>query len=309
MVLMKKLATFFLAAMTGSGLAAQSAAKEPSADNWTASAPMTAQRFEPETVARADTEESMLTISPDMSEIYWGVSRFWFPMTRVSEIWTARRQGNGWGKAKRAPFSIGFSDGDPFVSYDGTQLFFASIRPVGPPRKDFDLYVVDRMADGKATPRNLGPAVNSPVDELYPSVAADGTIYFASERSGEFKIYRSKRSADGSYGAAEALPAPVNQAGLWSFNPFISKDGRTLLFTALNREGGSGKGDIWIATRGTAGEFGTVRNLGPRVNTAEEEFHPTLSPDGRALFFIRRNTSSAAGNADVYWISTAQLGL
>jgi Tol biopolymer transport system component len=285
------------------------AAQGPVSKKWTAAAPAVAERFEPELVARGDTEESMLSVSPDGSQIFWGVSRLWFPMTRMSEIWTAKRENGRWLDASRAPFSIGFSDGDPFVSYDGKQIFFVSMRPVGPPRKDFDLYVVDRGADGTASPKNLGPAVNSPQDEFYPSVAGDGTLYFASERSGEWKIYRSRRAADGSYGAAELLPGAVNQTGPWSFNPFITKDGKTLLFTSLNAKGGAGKGDIWVATAEPSGAFGAVRNLGPSVNTAEEEFHPTLSPDKRALFFIRRNTSRAGGNADVYWMRTDKLGL
>jgi Tol biopolymer transport system component len=273
---------------------------------WTASAPAVAARFQPGIVARADTEESMLTVSPDGSEIFWGVSREWFPMSRVSEIWTARRTGKGW-KASRAAFSTGYSDGDPFVSHDGKQIFFVSFRPVGPPRKDFDIYVVDRTPGGFGKARNLGAAVNSPEDELYPSVAGDGTIYFASDRSGTWKTYRARRAADGTYPSAELLAETVNATGSWNFNPFISKDGRTLIFTSQRKEG-KGKGDIWVAKMGPSGEFQQARNLGPRVNTAEEEFHATLSPDGRALFFVRR-TSPPGGNADLYWISTAGLGL
>lgn len=277
--------------------------------DWTVAAPAAAERFEPAIVARGDTEESMLTVGPGGQEIFWGVSRVWFPMSRVSEIWTARRLGGGWSQPERAPFSFGYSDGDPFVSADGQRVFFASFRPVGPPRKDFDIYVVERTAGGWGPARNLGRNVNSAEDELYPSVAADGTIYFGSDRSGLWQIYRARPQADGSYGAAEPLPAPVNLANIWSFNPFVSADGRTLVFTSLNRPGGMGKGDIWIATADASGTFGNVRNAGPAVNTAEEEFHPTVSPDRRALFFIRRNTSRPDGNADVLWIRASTAGL
>ena len=248
----------------------------------------------------------MLTVSPDGSEIFWGVSREWFPMSRVSEIWTAKRTAKGW-RAKRASFSTGYSDGDPFVSYDGKQIFFVSFRPVGAPRKDFDIYAIDRTAGGYGTARNLGGGVNSPEDELYPSVAGDGTVYFASDRSGTWKTYRARRAADNTYPTAELLPETVNAPGSWNFNPFISKDGRTLLFTS-QRKGGAGKGDIWVAKADASGAFQQARSLGPTVNTAEDEFHPTVSPDGRALFFIRR-TGAADANADVYWMSTAGLGL
>lgn len=273
---------------------------------WTSSAPAVATRFQPTTIAKRDTEESMMTLSPDASEVFWGVSREWFPMSRVSEIWTARLTKSKW-KAKRADFSTGYSDGDPFVSHDGKQIFFVSVRPVGPPRKDFDIYVVDRTPTGFSKARNLGGAVNSPDDELYPSMAGDGTLYFASDRAGTWQTYRAKRTATGTYPIAELLPAAVNAPGSWNFNPYISEDGKTLLFTS-QRNGGAGKGDIWITRIGPSGEFAPARNLGPRVNTAEDEFHATLSPDKRALFFVRR-TGAADANADIYWISTRGFGL
>lgn len=268
---------------------------------WTSAAPPTPALFAPGVVARTDTEESMLTVAPGGSEVFWGVSRKWFPMSRVSEVWTALQMSGRW-RAARAPFSTGFSDADPFVTYSGKQIFFASVRPVGSPRKDFDLYVIERTAGGYGRARNLGMEINSSEDELYPSVSGDGTIYFGSDRSGAWKIYRSKQLDNGSYSKAEALPSPVNQDGVWSFNPFVTEDGQTLIFTSLNRAGGVGKGDIWVAKRGGTRDFDEARNLGPTVNTAEEEFHPTLSPDQGALFFVRRNTSATNGNADIYWV-------
>jgi Tol biopolymer transport system component len=296
------LIVFAALATLGSALSAQAVRTS----SWTASAPAIAAKFQPGKIARRDTEESMMTLSPDASEIFWGVSREWFPMSRVSEIWTARRTGATW-KTKRADFSTGYSDGDPFVSHDGKQIFFVSVRPVGPPRKDFDIYVVDRTKTGFSKARNLGGAVNSPEDELYPSMAGDGTLYFASDRSGTWKTYRARRSADGTYPTAEALPETVNAEGSWNFNPYISEDGKTLLFTS-QRKGGAGKGDIWLAQMSGSGEFGPARNLGPKINSAEDEFHATLSPDKRALFFVRRS-STADANADLYWVSTKGLGL
>jgi Tol biopolymer transport system component len=284
------------------------AAAQVQAQPWTAAAPSRPERFAPEVVARADTEESMLSVSPDGSQLFWGVSRVWFPMSRVSEIWTARRTATGWEGRERASFSFGYSDGDPFVSPDGSRIYFVSVRPVRAPRRDFDIYVVERTGTGFGPARNLGTGVNSPEDELYPSVAADGTLYFASERSGTWKIYRARLRPDGSYGEPEALPAPVNTDGNWNFNPYISADHRTLIFTSLNRPGDSGKGDIWVARLGAGGEVTSARNIGPLVNSAEDEFHPTLSPDGRALFFIRR-TDQPGATADVYWVRTAGLAL
>lgn len=300
---MKRLASFL--AVTALSAAAPSA-QSAGTSSWTAAAPAAAAKFEPAIVARTDTEESMMTLTPDVSQIFWGVSREWFPLSRVSEIWTARRRGATW-KAERAAFSTGYSDGDPFVSHDGKHILFVSVRPVGRPRKDFDLYIVDRTATGYGPARNLGAVVNSPEDELYPTMAADGTLYFASDRSGTWKTYRARRAADGTYPSVELLPEAINAEGSWNFNPFISKDGRTLLFTS-QRKGGAGKGDIWVSKIGASGEFETARNLGPLVNSAEDEFHATLSPDMKALFFVRR-TGAKGATADLHWISTDRLGL
>ena len=280
-----------------------------SAQPWTRDAPATAQPFAPGIVARPDSEESMVTFSPDGAEAFWGVSEMWFPMSRVSEIWTARYQDGQWSGRQRVSFATGYSDGDPFVSHDGSRIYFASLRPVGGPRKDFELFVVDRTAAGYGPVRSLGKNTSSPGDELYPSVAADGTLYFGSERDGPWGIYRARQGADGKYGAPERLPAPVNLPEVWSFNPYISRDGRSLLFTSLNRPGGLGLGDIWHASLGPAGEVLSVRNLGPLVNSAADDFHPTLSPDGKALFFIRRDHGSKTPNAEALWIRITELGL
>lgn len=294
--------------IAAAALCASSCLTATTPPSWTAQAPAAAERFEPSVVARPDTEESMLTAVASGNEIYWGVSRAWFPMSRVSEIWTARRTPQGWSAGERAPFSFGYSDGDPFVSPDGKKVYFVSMRPVRGPRKDFDLYVAERGVEGWGPARNLGAAVNSAEDELYPSVAADGTLYFASERSGTWQIYRARQATDGSYPAVEPLPAPVNLPKFWSFNPFISADGKTLVFTGLGHPGGMGKGDIWIATADAQGVFSSVRNAGPAVNSVEDEFHATLSPDRRALFFVRRD-GSATANADLFWIRAEAAGL
>jgi hypothetical protein len=274
--------------------------------DWTGAAPTAAQPFLPGIVAGPATEESMVSTSPDGQMLLWGASRLWFPVTRVSEIRISERNDGAWTPAVTAPFSRGFSDADPFPARDGSGVFLSSFRPVdGPPRKDFDLWFVPRTADGYGRAVNLGKAVNSPADELYASAARDGTLYFGSDRSGIWQIYRAQRKSDGSYSAAEALPEPVNLPGLWSFNPFISADGRTLLFTALNRPGGAGKGDIWVTRLDKDGTFGAPVNLGPAVNTAEEDYHATVTGDASALMFVRRDTSSPSGNAEAMWIKLA----
>jgi Tol biopolymer transport system component len=105
--------------------------------------------------------------------------------------------------------------------------------------------------------------------------------------------------------------APLPGGGLqaaWEFNPEISVDGRTLVFTSL-RPGGYGLGDLYVSHRTpgrrSADGWTPARNLGPLVNTAADEYHPTLTRDGRTLYFVRRGPLPG----DFYRIATAGLGL
>jgi Tol biopolymer transport system component len=165
---------------------------------------------------------------------------------------------------------------------------------------DIDLWMVERTSDGWGEPIHLGPEVNSPgTDELYPSVSADGTLYFASgpffpQPGRHFDIYRAERQGDG-FAPRQALGPAINttpSAGditlqdAWDFNPEISVNGKTLVFTSL-RQGGYGLGDLYVSHLEN-GEWTPARNLGPLVNTASDEYHPTLSRNMQELYFVRR---------------------
>ncbi len=76
----------------------------------------------------------------------------------------------------------------------------------------------------------------------------------------------------------------MNQA-IWEFNPAISTDGNLLVFTSIGRVGGRGLGDLFVATR-TDGEWSDAEPLS--IDTPADEYHASFSPDGAALYFVRR---------------------
>jgi Tol biopolymer transport system component len=261
-------------------------------------------------------EQWRITFTPDGKTAYFAASDFFFPFTRQATIYESHLRGGAWSTPVVASFSGRYSDIDPFLSPNGQRLYFSSIRPVdGVTNGDIDLWMVERTADGWGEPIHLGPEVNSPTaDELYPSVSANGTLYFASgpffpQPGRHFDIYSAERSGDG-FAPRQALgpgvnTAPVAGGGLqdaWEFNPEISVDGKTLVFTSL-RPGGYGLGDLYVSHL-HQGEWSAARNLGPRVNTAADEYHPTLSRDRRTLFFVRR---SHPNDGDFYRVSAQDL--
>lgn len=103
--------------------------------------------------------------------------------SRQASIYETRFEGGTWATPQVASFSGTYSDLDPFVSPDGTQLYFSSIRPVnGEARGDADLWVVAWAGDGWGEPTRLGESVKSSYDKFYPSIDERGVLYFGSDR-------------------------------------------------------------------------------------------------------------------------------
>jgi hypothetical protein len=95
------------------------------------------------------------------------------------------------------------------------------------------------------------------------------------------------------------LGPPVNTA-LVELNPAISKDGLSLYFTCDGCPGGLGGIDIWVSQRATLTDpWGPPQNLGPVINTADNDAGPSLSRDGRTLYFISNRPGGLGGN-DIY---------
>lgn len=149
-------------------------------------------------------------------------------------------------------------------------------------------------------PLNLGSAVNSDSDDGDPHLSADGrTLYFGSNRTGDWSIWTSTRdSIDSPWLEATRLPEPVNGTGVDAGHPQLSSDALELFFHS-HRESGSNT-DIWMSTRESAMDnWQTPVRLGLNVNTDDHrEEHPTLLEDELSLIFM----SDRSGEAKL-WLS------
>lgn len=81
--------------------------------------------------------------------------------------------------------------------------------------------------------------------------------------------------------------------------PFVSRDGLRF-FMASTRPGGLGGMDIWMSTRDRVDEpWGAPVNVGAPINSASNDFCPTLARDGHTFYFVS-NRLGGCGGADVY---------
>lgn len=246
---------------------------------------VTAELFAPGVVSTPG-DELNAAFAPDGSELFWSLNTAQGSGSGVI-VHAAVRNGRV-SSPQLASFSGQYSDYDPFVAPDGQRLYFISNRPKGAATwnpGDFDIYVVERTPNGWSEPRNLGAPVNSDAPEYYPSIAADGSLYFSTTRQGSrgFDIFRARRVGDG-FGdpenLGEAVSGTVNTAEI---DNYVAPDQSFIVF-ASGRPGGLGGQDLYVSFN-RAGQWTPARLLPRGINSSAREYCPIGSPDGRYLYF------------------------
>ena len=272
-------------------------------------------------------DESHPAFSPDGRTLYF------LKNTPNFDFWTivvTRFEKGRWSEPEVAPFSGQYSDADPFITRDGSKLFFISTRPApGKTGEDLDLWFMERTPGGWGEPRRLAEPVSSPGAEWFPTVADDGTLYFGSDRAGGHgacDLYRCRR-VNGEYLAPENLGEPVCSRAN-EVEPYIAPDQRYLIFAASGKQGGQGAFDLFVSYHRDSTWSAPV-NLGHGVNSGAWDFSPRVSPDGRYLFFtssrgfsdaplparldyrelVRKLRAPGNGLRDIYQIDLDALGL
>jgi Tol biopolymer transport system component len=235
-----------------------------------------------------------LAFSPDGRTLYFAQS--------YSHIVVSRFENGQWTAPSPMPFSGPYRDGDPFLTPDGSQLFFWSSRPLnGRQRKGLALWVSDRTSAGWSAPRDLGVAVNGPEGgSIFPSVTANGTLYFTSQRPdsvGGRDIYRARKTAEG-YAQPENLGPAINSPQA-EWDAYVAPDESFLVFASARPGGSSPGGDLYISTR-KEGVWSPPRDLGPSLGGLAM-CCPAVSPDGSYFFF--------SGSGGIYRTGIAALGL
>jgi outer membrane protein OmpA-like peptidoglycan-associated protein len=132
----------------------------------------------------------------------------------------------------------------PAFSPDGNELYFASNRPDG--KGGQDLYKATKLANGDfGNAVNMGNQINTPGNEMFPYIASDGKIFFASDGHagfGKMDLFVAERTDKG--WEVKNLGSNINSVAD-DFGIFFSKY-PTEGFLSSNREGGLGDDDIYF---------------------------------------------------------------
>lgn len=198
--------------------------------------------------------------------------------------WTivfSKKQNGTWQKPNVAAFSGRFRDTDPFITPDGRKIFFISNRPLpGTPQNKAQvathLWYADLLSGNTwSEPHHLDSAINlNGVSNFAPSVSKNGTLFYCSRRTGltGMQSFYSEWLGD-----HYAVPKQLHIKGAVEIqDPFIAPDESYIIFLNGN--------DIFISLK-RGGQWTEAQNIGKQVNNGDSNSSPSVSPDGKMLYY------------------------
>jgi len=153
-------------------------------------------------------------------------------------LYSSRIDSTGaWTKGEELPFNgKDFSSMHPALTAGGDSLYFASDRPGGQGKND--IYLTTFVEGSWTAPVNLGPMINTPANEVFPTLKKDGSLYFSSNGHpslGALDIFKTERGEEGEWNKPRNLNYPVNSTAD-DFSYIFNKSDSTGFFSS-NRSG------------------------------------------------------------------------
>jgi OOP family OmpA-OmpF porin len=202
----------------------------------------------------------------------------------------------------------------------GGNFYFTSSRPIGSGGKKEVLTDKNAKVAKKETPflNAIYVASGNPLTESIsikktavegkdresaaPAFHPNGKVAYLTSwtTQGNKKIYQLNATP----GATKDWSEPIelgNQINVKGFNaiqPFVTRDGRFLVFSS-DRPGGSGKYDLWYAAIRVDGSLGVAMNMGDKINTPDDEQAPYYNAGTKRLLYSS-NGKIGMGGFDFY---------
>jgi Tol biopolymer transport system component len=253
----------------------------------------TSEIFAPGIVSTKDFDEYGCTFSPDGKEFYFSRRKGSYNVT----ILVTKQSDHGWTNPIEASFASGYNCVEPHYSASGNKIFFQSTAPLPQSwnlpysKTRFKLWIAERVDEDWEKPYPLAEELSRGLHGQV-SVAQNQTIY-ATYNSKEIVTLR---YTDGEYQVPERIRFPLSDQSDVMMHPCISPDESCLIFCSGRSDGSYGKADLWVSFPHEDGSWSTPHNLGSNINTSASEGFPSLSFDGKYIFFDR--------NGDIYWVNT-----
>jgi Tol biopolymer transport system component len=247
---------------------------------------LTAEIFAPGVISLKGRYEHSVSFSPDLDEIYYTASI----KDEETSIYYSKFKNRKWSTPKKANFTKGKKkeEMESFMNLKGDKIYFTAYDSIFGDEK---IWYVDRLKDSWSTAKKLDSPINDDM-VFYSNQAKNGDLYY-------FNI--SKRKTYYAPNKNGKFPE-VHEVNVGGAHAFISPSQDYMVINARNKENAERKSDIYVYFKEKDGTWSKAINLGSEVNSNFIESCPSITPDGKYLFFGRYN--DIGGVSDVYWAST-----
>ena len=204
----------------------------------------------------SDNHEGTLCLNQNGTTMFFTTCQSENKKSLGCEISISQLKGKIWGSLNKLEVKVDSNTtiGHPTISPDEKVVIFSAEMNGGYGGKD--LWMVTKVARGQwSEPANLGPAVNTDGDEMFPFLHNDGSLYFASNGHvgmGGLDIFKSELDNNGIYVSAINLKAPINSSAD-DFGMIVERKSERGYFTS-NRK-------TWTGTDGVVNKSNGSDNI------------------------------------------------
>lgn len=252
---------------------------------------MKAEIFAPGMVSVNGRYEYAVSFSPSLDEMYFTGEK----EGGNQKVYFSKHNGKEWTKPKVINLTKGKKNNEfeAFVNSSGNMLFFAAYDSIF---SDERIWYTKRQDGTWAEAEKLDSPIN---DDLvfYPNTAGNGDLYYTSisKKKMQYAPYQNGRYRE------------VHEVEIeFGIHGFISPAQDFILLDAPKGNDPTRDRDIYVCFKKQDGSWSKPIALGNGVNTAFDETCPSITPDGKYLFFSRYDEKGGLSN--IFWVRTEVIG-
>lgn len=231
--------------------------------------------------------EYSICFSQDGKEIYFSRNT-----TGVSNtIWWTHFTSGLWTTPETAPFTGSYYNSEPFITYDNQKMYFISEREAA---NDYQIWYMSRSGPNWSAPVKLGAPFALDKGKMFPTLAANGNIYFTQWDLSTKSYFYMAKNINGVFDTPVKLSANINAFYIHG-HIFVAPDESYLVFDVIPTQQSSGS-IIYASFRKADSTWGNPIRLSNTINATDNQYCPYISPDGKYLFFTKQQ--------DLWWVDS-----